>query len=124
VRVTFTLFDGGRAAAARAQAAAEADAVRRQLEDLDGRIRLEVTRSEVDVGVARRALEVSAGSVRAAEESVRVARDRYHEGVVRSSDLLDAETASLRAGLERTSALVALRIALADRQRAVGSGAP
>ncbi len=49
-----------------------------------------------------------------------MARDRYREGVIPSSELLDAETALLRAGLDQTSAATQVRIALASLDRAVG----
>ena len=49
-----------------------------------------------------------------------MAHDRYREGVGSSSDLLDAEVAWLRAGLDLTDARVALRLAQADLDRAVG----
>ena len=45
-----------------------------------------------------------AGAVAAGEESRRVSADRYREGVIPSSELLDAEIALLEAGLERTQA--------------------
>jgi outer membrane protein TolC len=55
-----------------------------------------------------------------ARENARVAGDRYRAGVIPSSELLDAEVGLLRAGLERTSAQAALRLADAALARAVG----
>jgi outer membrane protein TolC len=49
-----------------------------------------------------------------------VTRDRYREGLVPSSELLDAEVALLRADLDRTSAEVRLRLAEVLLDRAVG----
>jgi outer membrane protein TolC len=49
-----------------------------------------------------------------------VATDRYREGVIPSSDLLDAEVAEERAALARAEALAALRLAAAGLDRAVG----
>ena len=67
-------------------------------------------------------------SVVSAAESRRVAGDRYREGVIPSSELLDAEIAHERAALARTEALAALRLAAAGLDRAVGAlsadGAP
>ena len=56
----------------------------------------------------------------AGEESQRVSADRYREGLIPSSERLDAETALLRAELEQTAALVGTRIAAAQLDRAVG----
>ncbi len=120
VAVALRVFDGGRGAAAAAQASAQADALDRQLEDLKARLRLEVTSRLLDLSSARAALVVAARNLDAAKENVRVARDRYTEGVVPSTELLDAETALLRAGLDQTSAATQVRIALANVERAVG----
>ena len=49
-----------------------------------------------------------------------MAQDRYREGVIPSSELLDAETALERAELARTEAMASLRLAAAGLDRAVG----
>jgi outer membrane protein len=118
--VSLRAFDGGRVAAAAAQATAQAEALERQVEDLKGRLRLEVTSRALDLRTAQAAVAVAARNLEAARENLRVARDRYQEGVVPSSELLDAETALLRAGLDQTSAATQVRIALANLDRAVG----
>ena len=120
VGLSLAVFDGGRISAAVAQAAAQADAIRRQLDDLDRRIRLEVTSRLLDVGTARATVDVASRGLASAEENRRVSSDRYRAGVGLSSELLDAETGLLRAGLERTAALASLRLALASLDRAVG----
>jgi outer membrane protein len=118
--VSLSLFDGGRTAAAAAQIDAQADALGHRLEDLERRVRLEVTQRLLELATARQAAAVAGANLDSAHENVRVARDRYHEGVIPSSELLDAETALLRAGLDRTNALAQVRVALANLERAVG----
>jgi outer membrane protein len=118
--LSITAFDGGRSAASAAQATAQAEALRHRLEDLERRIRLEVTSRVLDLGTARAALQVSTGNVDAALENVRVAQDRYREGVIPSSELLDAETARLLAGLDQTAAVSDLHQAEANLKRALG----
>jgi OMF family outer membrane factor len=120
VGLSLSVFDGGRTAAAVSQAAAQADAVRRQIDDLDRRIRLEVTVRLLDAKTAGAAVTVASRSLASAEENRKVSADRYRAGVGLSSELLDAETGLLRAGLERTGALARLRTALASLDRAVG----
>jgi outer membrane protein TolC len=120
VTVSLRAFDGGRTAAAAAQAAAQADALARELEDRRLRLRLEVTSRLLDVRTARAALTVTGRNLEAARENVKVAKDRYREGVIPSTELLDAETNLLRAGLDQTSAATQLRVALANLDRAVG----
>jgi outer membrane protein TolC len=121
VVVSLKAFDGGRTAAAAAQAAAQADALARDLEDRRQRLRLEVTSRLLDVRTALAALAVTERNLEAARENVKVAKDRYREGVVPSTELLDAETAQLRAGLDQTSAATQVRVALASLEHAVGS---
>ncbi len=120
VRLSLRMFDGGRTAAEVAQTAARTDALRRQRESLDRRIRLDVTARALDLETSIRALATSEATVASAEENLRIARDRYREGVIPSSELLDAETALLRAGLDRTQALTGVRLARAALDRAIG----
>ncbi len=120
VNLTFTAFDGGRVSAAVAQARAQTDALRHQREDLERRIRLEVTSRVLDLATARAQLEVAERSLEAAKENVRVLRDRYREGVSPSFEWLDAETKALKAGLDRTLAATQIRVALASLDRALG----
>jgi len=120
VILSITAFDGGRSSAASAEAAAQAEALRHRLQDLERHIRLDVTSRALDLATARAALEVAARNVEAAHENVRVAQDRYHEGVIPSSELLDAETARLLAGLDHTAAAADVRLAEANLRRALG----
>jgi outer membrane protein len=120
VGLTWNVFDGGRRSAAEARARSQADAAREQLRELDRAIRLEVTQRALELRTAERQVAVAGRAVEAATESLKVARDRYREGLVPSSELLDAETALERAGLARTESLASLRTAAASLDRAVG----
>jgi outer membrane protein TolC len=79
-----------------------------------------VTQRALELGTAERRVAVAERGLDAARESRKVAQDRYREGVIPSSELLDAETALERAELSRTEALAALRLAAALLDRAVG----
>jgi len=120
VTVSLNAFDGGRTAAAVAQAEARADALEQQLESIRQGLRLEVTSRLLDLENARASLAVTERSLESARENLRVANDRYREGVIPSSELLDAETALLRAGLDQTEATTRIQMALARLERAVG----
>ncbi len=120
VTLSFRVFDGGRTAAAVAQRSAQAEAARQQLDDLERRIRYEVTERALDLKTAAAAVEVAARNVEAAQESRRESADRYRAGLVPSSELLDAEVALLRAGLDRAEAQAKLRLAQVALDRAVG----
>jgi outer membrane protein len=120
VSLTWSLFDGGRTGAQVARAEARAAAAREQLADVDRRIRLEVTQRALERRTAGARVALSLRSLESARENRRVAADRYREGVIPSSELLDAEVALLRAGLDRTSAQAALRLSDAAVARAAG----
>lgn len=120
VNLSWNVFDGGRSAAAVAQAEAQAQAVRRQLEELERRVRLDVTSRALDLVTARAALAVAQRNLEAARENLRVSQDRHREGLIPSSERLDAATALLLAGLDETQAAIQLRLALAQLERAVG----
>lgn len=121
--VSWNAFDGGRTSAAVAQARAQAEALRQQLRDAERRVRLEVTERALELRHAEAALHVAARARDSAAENARVAADRYREGVGSSSDLLDAETGLLRAGLEHTAAAAGVRTAQAALRRALGGAA-
>jgi outer membrane protein len=120
VTVSLNAFDGGRNAAAVAAAEARADALEQQLESIRQGLRLEVTSRLLDLRNARALLAVIERSLVSARENLRVASDRYREGVIPSAELLDAETALLRAGLDQTGAATRIQIALARLERAIG----
>ncbi|OFV85937.1 MAG: hypothetical protein A2V74_00510 [Acidobacteria bacterium RBG_16_70_10] len=120
VSLAWSVFDGGRRSAAEARARAEADAAREQLRELDRAIRLEVTQRTLELRTAEALLAVAERSLESAQENRRVAADRYREGVIPSSELLDAETALERAELARTEALASVRLTAAALDRAVG----
>ena len=120
VGVSWKVLDGGRSSASSAQAQAQADALRAQLSDLESRIRLDVTtrRLELDTALAGRA--VARRGIEAGRDGLRVARDRYQEGVLSSSELLDAETRLLRAELDASLTEARIQVAMASLARAVG----
>jgi outer membrane protein len=94
--------------------------VREQQRELDRAIRLDVTQRALELRTAEARLTVSERSVVSAAENRRVAGDRYREGVIPSSELLDAELGHERAALARTEALAGLRLAAAGLERALG----
>jgi outer membrane protein len=118
--LSWNAFDGGRTRAATAQARAQADALRQDAIEMERRVRVEVTSRALDVSTALAARDVARRATEAATENLRVVQDRYQEGVVSSSDLLDAENVLLRAHLEETQATSQLHLARAALDRAVG----
>jgi len=119
VEVSLKVFDGGRTSASVARARATAEGLRQRLDDLERGIRLEVTRAYLDLKATRVAVGVAEQALGAARESHRVSAERYREGVIPSSELLDAEVALLDAGLNHTQALAEVQVAAARLDRAV-----
>jgi outer membrane protein TolC len=120
VNLSLHLFDGGRIGSAVAQARAGAEAARQALRAVEEAVRLEVTEAALLLLTARQTVVVAQRAQASAEENRRVAADRYGEGVIPSSELLDAETALLNAGLDLTRARAQLQVAQAALERAVG----
>jgi outer membrane protein len=118
--VSVDLFDGGRTAAEVARAKAQAEAARHQLKELERGIRLEVTARYVELETARAAVEVAERNVEAAQENLRVTGNRYLEGLIPSSERLDAETRLLQADLDHTRVLTSVRLAEARLDRTLG----
>ena len=65
-------------------------------------------------------LRVTEKMVEQAEESASLSRERFKEGVILSSDLIDVENRLTDALVRRTIARTSQRIAIADLRRAVG----
>jgi len=118
--VAFNLYDGGIRRAELARATAEADALRYRLADLDRAIILQVETSALALDSARAGTTVAASALVAAQESERVAGDRFRAGLIPSSERLDAETALLFAGLDHATTYARARMAAARLTRAVG----
>ena len=120
VNVSWTLWDGGRRSAERAQAAAATRGVEARISELDRQIAFELEQRQLELESSRAAITTADEGVRSALETQRVLGERYRAGVATSTDLLDAEVALLQAELERTRALASERLALARLERAAG----
>lgn len=120
LEMSLTPWDGGRTAAAAAVTRAEAEALRHELEEAERSARLEVEARLLDLRTAEATSTVAERNRMAADENVRVTRDRYREGLALSSELLDAESQLLRAGLDQTQAGTQRRLARARLDRALG----
>jgi outer membrane protein TolC len=94
--ITFNLFDAGRSARLRQARAAESRAAAEQ-ESLASRIRLEVVRAYQQYVSARERLNVAVRVVDQAQETLRIVRDRYQEGLTTITEVLRAETTLVRA---------------------------
>jgi outer membrane protein len=120
VNLSWTLWDGGRRAAERAEAAASTRAIESRMGEFDRSVAFEVRQRRLELESSHAAIAAADDGVRAATEALRVVRERFNAGVVTSTDVLDAEVARLQAALDRTRALAGARLAEARLRRAVG----
>jgi outer membrane protein TolC len=120
VGVSWALWDGGRTQAEMSQAANMATAARSRLAEFDSLVSLEVQQRRLEIDSGRAAVAAATEAVRAAAEARRVVAQRYQAGVATQTEVLDADVALLQAGLDRTRALAAVRLAEARLARAVG----
>jgi outer membrane protein TolC len=120
VNLSWTLWDGGRRGAERAEAAAGTRAAASRAGEFDRVLAFEVRQRRFELDSSRAAIAASEDGLRAATEALRVVRERFTAGVVTSTEVLDAEIAMLQAGLDRTRALASARLAEARLTRATG----
>lgn len=120
INVSLPLFDGGRTDAETAEAAANRKALEARLAEFDTMLALELRQRLTEIETSRAAMSAADDTIRAATEARRVVNERFAAGVATSTDVLDAQTDIVRAGLDRTQAIAALRTAQAGLDRAVG----
>jgi outer membrane protein len=120
VNVNWSLWDGGRTAAAVAQASAVAAAGRERLAEFDSVLAVELRQRALEIDSGRAAVAAADDGIRAATEARRVVGERYTSGVIAQTEVLDADVALLQAELDRTRALSSLRVAEARLARGLG----
>jgi outer membrane protein TolC len=120
VNASWSLWDGGRAGAEQAEAAAGVRALRARLAEFDSVVELELRGRRFDVESARAAALAAADGIRSATEARRVLAERFNAGVATSTEVLDAQVALLQAELDRTRALASARLAEARLARSLG----
>jgi outer membrane protein TolC len=120
VNLQWTLWDGGRTRAERAEAAAGERAAAARITDFDRQVTFEVRQRQLELESSIAAIAAATDGVRAATEATRVLAERFSAGVATNTEVLDAQTAALQAELDRVRALVNARLAEARLSRALG----
>ncbi len=120
VKVNYRLFEGNKTVADVAKAKASLASIRAQRDKMELGMDLEVKRADLNYRQAVQRLQVTAKMVEQAEESARLSRTRFQEGVILSSDLIDVETRLSDALVRQSVAKATIRIAMADLRRAMG----
>lgn len=124
VMVSYDLWDSGVARAQAEQAAAAREQARWAEEQLREMVELEVNQCYLGLLQARDRIALSAEGVSQAEESGRIAKNRFANGQATSAEVMDAENALLQAEMNHALALADYEIARIKMDRATGMTGP
>lgn len=83
-------------------------------------ITLEVTQNYLAVNQNKMKIEISEIGVKQAEENMRITGERFRQGLVTSSDVIDAEVALLQAKTSYTNSVVDYELAKAKLNKSIG----
>ena len=120
VKVNYRLYEGNKTAADIAGVKARLASIRAQRDKVELGMDLEVKQADLSYRQAIQRLQVTEKMVEQAEESARLSRTRFQEGVILSSDLIDVETRLSDALVRQSVAKANIIVALADLRRAMG----
>src|SRR5919202_138528 len=117
----WNFFDGG-AARSRAEQARKSIAIAEtRFADQRGQVRFEVEQAFFNLNANARNIDTATIALQRAEESLRLARLRFQEGVGTQTDVLNQQTALTRARFNQLSAVLEYNRALAALQRATSN---
>lgn len=116
----WNLFDGGRTKQNVAEARAMSAVAQASERQYSTAIELEVRKARADFESATERIGVSEATIAQANESLRILRNRYSNGLATMTDLLRAQTAALDAKMRRLTAIHDQRLAALDVERAAG----
>jgi outer membrane protein TolC len=116
----WNLFDGHRTRATVAEAKAQSAVAQASLKQYQSAVRLEVKQAEAQYEAASERLKVTEAGVAQSEESLRILRNRYQNGLATVTDLLRGQTAVSDAKMRRFQAIHDQKLAAVEIQRAAG----
>jgi len=120
VMAQWDLWDGKLTRGRVSEARANLDALREEERKLRLAIDLEVEQARLQLKEATERLTVTEASVAQAQESVELTRARFEQGLMISTQLIDAETALIAARMRRAESEGDQRIAIAALRKALG----
>jgi outer membrane protein len=83
-------------------------------------VTLEVTQNYLSVSQNKMKIDISEIGVKQAQENMRITSERFKQGIVTSSDVIDAEVALLQAKTSYTNSLVDYELAKAKLDKSIG----
>lgn len=120
VLLHWDLWDGRQTRGKVSEAAANAAAAREEERKLRLNVGFEIEQARLQFQQAQERLQVNQKSVAQAEESLALTRDRFAQGLVLSTQLIDAQTALTGAQVRRADAEADVQIATAALRKAIG----
>lgn len=120
LKLNYNLFNGRRTSAEVARAKAVLTEQKERKRKTALAINYEIEQARLFLDEAEQRLQVTAKMVEQAQESANLSRERFKEGVILSSDLIDVENRLTEARVRDAVARASHRIAIADLRRAVG----
>lgn len=120
LRLNYNLYDGKQVAAEVAEKKAEYEKLKEQLTKLELGVNLEIQEAELNYQQAVERQSVTDKMVEVAQESAQLSRERFREGLVLSSDLIDTEVRLTDALVRQSIARANYRIAIANVRRSTG----
>lgn len=120
VRLNYNLYRGGSTQAAVASATAELARAKEMKRKMGLAITLEIEQAQLALKQAEERMVVTDKQVALANESARLSRERFREGVILSSSLIDAENRLTDARVHSSLARAERMIAIADLRHAAG----
>ncbi|PIE64975.1 MAG: hypothetical protein CSA26_05665 [Desulfobacterales bacterium] len=120
IRVNYLLYDGDGVSASIAAKKAVLTRLKEQLVKLKLEINLEFQKAELSYRQAVERRHVTSKMLEVARESAQLSRERFREGVILTSDLIDAEARLTEALLRQSAARSQYQVAIANLRHAAG----
>jgi len=119
-RLDFNIFTGGAQKARVAEATANANRAKHNVEWFCSGVQMEVRKAYLDGNAAAQRAESARDAAEQAKESLRIVQNRYEAGLTTVTELLRAQAAQLDATTGYLAALQDWQVARAQLQRAAG----
>jgi outer membrane protein len=120
----WNLFNGFADRARIAEAGEQEQRARAEQRRVEAGVGLEVRRAYLDLKATGERIQVAESAVSAAEENLRIVKNRYENGLTNVTELLRSETALAEARLRRLAAVHDQRLAAAGLELAAGTLSP
>jgi outer membrane protein TolC len=120
-RLRWDFFDGGAARSRARQEEINRSIAETDFADSRDRIRFEVEQAFFNLNSSQQNIQTATAAVEQAEESLRLARLRFNEGVGTQTDVINEQTALTRARVNRLQAILDYNRAFSALQRAVSN---